>query len=353
MVEDYILVENFLQQYQVGCLVQNQGGEIIRRVLTRVGTLRDVPSTWINWSPLREHMFLYPDENISRNGLGKIRDINELFEDEVKDATSYITAFRYNRDMYLHHRDLHLVVKPGAVVRPLQELYRKYRVNHGQEPRKVLRLYWRTLQMQLERLYYDASLSKNINGGESFFFFPLHFPRESQLTIRAPHCQNQEAIVAMVARSLPTGYQLYVKEHPNHIGEIPHRVIKQISNMKDVVLLHPRTHSHELIQKSSGTVVINSTVGFESILYQKPVVVLGKPFYKGLGLTVDVDDYFYLPEALRQALNLGEIPYESIIAFVSALRKESYPGKYGDISEQNIQAVADSIFSYLGKVRSG
>ena len=82
-------------------------------------------------------------------------------------------------------------------------------------------------------------------------------------------------------------------------------------------------------------------------------MVLGKPFYKGLGLTVDVDDYFYLPEALRQALNLGEIPYESIIAFVSALRKESYPGKYGDISEQNIQAVADSIFSYLGKVRSG
>jgi len=353
VVEDYILVEEFLQRHDIGCLVQNQGAEIIRRVLTRVGMLRDVCSTWINWSPLREHMFLYPDENTSRNGLGKIRDINELSEDEVKDAASYITSFRYNRDMYLHHRDLHLTVKPGAVVRPLQELYRKYRVNQGQEPRKILRLYWRTLWMQLERLYYDVSLSKNINGGERFFFFPLHFPRESQLTIRAPHCQNQEAIVAMVARSLPTGYRLYVKEHPNHIGEIPRRVIKQISRMKGVVLLHPRTHSHELIQNSSGTVVINSTVGFESILYQKPVVVLGKPFFSGLDLTVDVDDYFYLPRALRQALNLGEIPYESVIAFISALRKESYPGRYGDINEQNIRAVTDSILSYLGKVRSG
>jgi len=119
-----------------------------------------------------------------------------------------------------------------------------------------------------------------------------------------------------------------------------------------VVLLHPQTHSHELIQKSSGTIVINSTVGFESILYQKPVVVLGKPFYKGLGLTVDVDDYFYLPEALRQALNLGEIHYESVLAFINALRNESYPGTYGDTSEQNILAVTDSILGYLEKVLS-
>jgi hypothetical protein len=351
VIEDYILVEEFFQQHQVGYLIQNQGGEIIRRALSRVGTFRDIPSTWINWSPLGESMFIYPDENTSRNGIGRIKSINELSEDEVKEATSYIATFRYNSNMYLHHRDLHLAVKPRTLIRPLRELYRKYRVNQGQEPRKVLRLYWRSIFMELERLYYDFTLPRSTDGGEGFFFLPLHFPRESQLTIRAPHCLDQEAIVAMVARSLPTGYRLYVKEHPNHIGEIPRRVIKQISRMKDVVLLHPRAHSHELIQKSAGTVVINSTAGFESILYQKPVVVLGKPFYSGLGLTIDVDDYSCIPEALQRALNLGEIPYESVITFVDTLRKGSYPGRYGDASERNIQAVTDSILSYLGKVR--
>jgi hypothetical protein len=349
VVDDYILAEEFLQRYQIGCLIQNQGAEIIRRVLSRVGTFRDIPSAWINWSPISERMFIYPDENTSRNGIGKVKSINELSEDEVKEATSYIATFRYNRDMYLHHRDLHLAVKPRAFLRPMRELYRKYRVNQGQESRKVLRLYFHSICMELERLYYDITLPRNTDGVGGFFFLPLHFRRESQLTIRAPHCLDQEAIVAMVARSLPTGYRLYVKEHPNHIGEIPRRVIKQISRMKDVVLLHPRTHSHELIQKSAGTVVINSTAGFESILYQKPVVVLGKPFYSDLGLTIDVDDYSCIPEALRRALNMGEIPYESVITFVDTLHKGSYPGCYGDTSERNIRAVTDSILRYLGK----
>jgi capsule polysaccharide modification protein KpsS len=213
-------------------------------------------------------------------------------------------------------------------------------------------LYSLILQMKLKKLFYDITLPKGSDRDEKYFFFPLHFPRESQLTVRAPHCQKQEDIVDMVARSLPYTYKLYVKEHPNHIGDVPLKAIRQIARMKDVVLLHPEAHSHRLIQKSSGVVVINSTVGFESILYQKPVVVLGRPFYSRLGLTIDVPDYFYIPEALRKALRQEEIPYEKVVAFVSSMLEAHNKGVYGDSSQQNIKAVADSVLAYLGEIRS-
>lgn len=351
-IEDFILVEDFLESHQVSLFIQNQGGEIIRRALSQVGKHRNIPSAWINWSPIRGCMTLRSSELDIWDGAEQIKAFADLTPEEIAQAETYITSFRSHQEMYLHPSQLRIWINPVKILRPFQELYRKYIVNKGQEPRKILTLYFLILQMQFKKLFYDISLSKNRDREEKFFFFPLHFPRESQLTVRAPHCLNQEAIVDIAARSLPSGYKLYIKEHPNHIGEVPLKVIRQISKMKDVVLLHPQSHSHQLIQKSSGVIVINSTVGFESILYQKPVVVLGKPFFSGLGLTIDVGDYFHLPEALRQALKLREIPYEQVVAFISAILKASYKGYYGDSSQQNIKAVAEAILSYLGKVTS-
>lgn len=350
VIEDFILVEDFLESHEIGSFIQNQGGEIIRRALSQVGKQRNIPSVWINWSPIRGHMTLNAGE--LDDGIKEIKSFKNLTKDEISEAETYIASFRNSQAMYLHPGQLKFWINPVKILRLFQELYRKYIVNQGQEPRKILTLYFLILQMQFKKLFYDISLSKNPDRGENFFFFPLHFPRESQLTIRAPHCLKQEAIVDIAARSLPSGYKLYVKEHPNHIGEIPLKTIRQISKMKDVVLLHPQAHSHQLIQKSSGVIVINSTVGFESILYQKPVVVLGKPFYSGLGLTIDVPDYFHLPEALREALRQTEVPYEPVVAFISAILKASYKGGYGDSSQQNIKAVADSILSYFGKAAS-
>jgi hypothetical protein len=346
VIEDFILVEDFFDDHDVGCFIQNQGGEIIRRALSQVGRHRDIPSVWINWSPIRGYMSLHSSELDVWDDLKEIKSFKDLTKEEISNAETYLTSFRNNREMYLHPRQPRVWTNPLRILRPFQELYRKYRVNEGQEPRRILRHYFLSLRMRLKKLLYDIFLPRNMDRGEEFFFLPLHLPSESQLTVRAPHCLDQEAIVDIVARSLPSGYKLYVKEHPNHIGVVPLKAIRQISKMKDVVLLHPQTHSHQLIQKSSGIVVINSTVGFESILYQKPVVVLGRPFYSGLGLTIDVGDYFHLPEALREAIRLKEIPHEPAVTFISAVLKASYEGGYGDSSQQNIKAVVDSILSF-------
>jgi hypothetical protein len=350
VIESFILVEDFLKNHDIGSFIWDQGGEIIRRTLSQVGRFMNVPSIWINWSPIRGCMTLRSSELDIRDDLVQIADYADLTPVEIDRAETYIASFKNRQEMYLHPNQLGFWINPLKVLKPLKELYRKYKLNKGQESRKVVKLYALILLKHCKKLLYDISLSRDPDRNEKFFFFPLHFPRESQLTVRAPHCLKQEAIVDMVARSLPSGYKLYVKEHPNHIGEVPLGAIRQISKMKDVVLLHPQTHSHRLIQDSSGVVVINSTVGFESILYQKPVIVLGRPFYSRLGLTIDVPDYFYLPDALREALRQEEIPYEKVVAFVHSMLEESYAGGYGDFSRQNIKLVADSVLTYREKI---
>ncbi len=37
--------------------------------------------------------------------------------------------------------------------------------------------------------------------------------------------------------------------------------------------------------------MISSTVGLEALLYDKPVLTLGTPFYSGYGVTLDVDSF--------------------------------------------------------------
>lgn len=355
VIEDFILVEDFLETHKVGCIIQNQGGEIIRRVLSQVGQHRNIPSVWINWSPIRGYISLHSSELDIWDDLSRIKAFEDLATEEIAGAESYIASFRNEQEMYLHRSrrfkpwKMPLSITWGV----FRELYRKYRVNQGQEPRKILRYYYFSLKMRFKGLLYDLRLPKSLDREEKFFFFPLHLPRESQLTIKAPQCLKQEAIVDIVVRSLPFGYKLYVKEHPNHIGEVPYGAIRRISKMKDVVLLHPRAHSHQLIQQSSGVIVINSTVGFESILYQKPAVVLGRPFYSRLGMTIDVEDWFHLPEALREALRLKEIHYDEVVSFISAVLKAGYKGQYGDTSEQNIEVVVDSVLTYLKRTTSG
>ena len=49
--------------------------------------------------------------------------------------------------------------------------------------------------------------------------------------------------------------------------------------------------------------MICSTVGLEALLYEKPVLTLGQPFYSGYGVTLDVDSFREIrakvPELLR------------------------------------------------------
>ncbi|WP_031459678.1 capsular polysaccharide export protein, LipB/KpsS family [Chloroflexus sp. MS-G] len=188
--------------------------------------------------------------------------------------------------------------------------------------------------------------------GERFLFFPLHDAEDFQLRVRAPHCQNQEFIVQLIAESLPIGFKLYTKEHPNFLGGINISALRRIKRIPNVRLLPPSVSALDMISAAEAVITVNSTVGFEALVRGKPVITLGPSFYRGKGITFDVDNFYDLTRVIKQAI--GNRPDERLVRkFIHYAVQRTYLGEYTlrDFSEGNISQVAQAILEELDRVQ--
>ena len=108
--------------------------------------------------------------------------------------------------------------------------------------------------------------------------------------------------------------------------------------------VRPHTSSHELIKEAEAIAVISSTVGVEALLYEKPVLTIGQPFYSGYGITVDVDSFRELRAAVPALLRFRPDP-ERIRRFLGAAMRATDPGApvLVDRSDENAVALAGSL----------
>jgi hypothetical protein len=119
-------------------------------------------------------------------------------------------------------------------------------------------------------------------------------------------------------------------------------VYRKIVNTPQVRLLSPYVHPHEAIQHTEAVVTINSTAGFESLLFHKPVVVLGNVSYRGYGATIDVKNVVDLPHKITEALD-SPPPDWRIDRLIWSMMQASYPGNLYDFTQKNLKTVAKSI----------
>jgi capsule polysaccharide export protein KpsC/LpsZ len=168
-------------------------------------------------------------------------------------------------------------------------------------------------------------------------------PSDSAITIKAPQFERQEALVEYLARrSLPTGLKLYVKPHPYAIDWYSLPMLNHLRSLPNVRLIAPTINVHEMISNCEGVVVITSTAGFESLFHLKPVVVLGRVFYRGYGVTRDVDNLLALPAAISEALRAPP-DREAVLRLVHACYAASLPGELTNPHPENLALIARSL----------
>jgi len=176
-----------------------------------------------------------------------------------------------------------------------------------------------------------------------YVYFPLHVSDDYKIQRLVPHLADQLALVRQLAAYLPEGYELVVKEHPMSLGRNPLGWLRSLAAIPRVRLVDPFESSHEIIRRADAVTVISSTVGLEALLYAKPVLTLGQPFYSGFGLTVDLEPT-ELREDLPAALEFRPDP-EAIKRFLYAAMQRCLPGApvLVDRSEANAGVLADSL----------
>lgn len=175
---------------------------------------------------------------------------------------------------------------------------------------------WRTV-----RGYTD--LYDPIDTNEEYAYLPLHTEPEAYPMLLAPYYTDQVWLAKQVARSLPAGFKLYVKDHPTMMGYRTRAYYRELKKIPNVKLIDVNTSSLELIKKSRLVVTLTGTAGWEAALLKKPVVIFGGIFYKYLSSVRLCSDITTLPDIVREQLTSYRYNEQELVDFISALYMES------------------------------
>jgi hypothetical protein len=112
--------------------------------------------------------------------------------------------------------------------------------------------------------------------GRPFVFFPLHTEPEASVGQISPEFFFQHAAIAALARDMPAGTVLAVKETVAGVGRRPREFYDQLRDLKNVVLLDMREHGLDVVRKARLVATISGTAGMEAAILGRPVISFGR-----------------------------------------------------------------------------
>jgi capsule polysaccharide modification protein KpsS len=176
-------------------------------------------------------------------------------------------------------------------------------------------------------------------------FFPLQYPEESRLTVFSPEFFDQEWIIEYLSRSVPDSVGVFIKQHPNHVGQQSPLWIRRLSQLPNVQFLSPELNVHEIIADAEAVVVTNNTVGFEALFYSTPLIVLGQAFYQDTPAVRTVDILGDLRSVVANAMQDGVLE-KDCVASIHSLREAVFNvERYGSI-ERHASGTASGILGF-------
>jgi Capsule polysaccharide biosynthesis protein len=339
-VRHFLALERIVDEGNPQVIVPEVGSETLRTAAHLIGVQRGIPVLFLLYTIFPQPLRLYRDT--LHAPIVPPAEVRQPTAAEREEVEGFIADFTERATPIRAYRE------PGVTPGKLSELARHLAVralydrdNDYLRPGYFVTNYVRkqVRRSVAERLYEPLEARSR-----PFVYFPLHVTDDYKIRRVVPHCVHQDAIVEQVADALPQGYDLVLKEHPLSIGWNPLGMLRRLSAIDNVRLVHPYTSSHELISRSHAVAVIGSTVGLEALLYAKPVMTIGQPFYSGYAITLDVDSFRELREAVPALLGFRP-DRDRIIAFLRAAMQRCRPGKpvLVDHSDENALALASSL----------
>lgn len=107
---------------------------------------------------------------------------------------------------------------------------------------------------------------------QPFVFFAFHQEPEFSTQAQARMFNDQAAIVRQIAKSLPAGVNLIIKEH-NNLGYRQMSFYKDLLSFPNVFLAHPNILGPQLIERCRAAASLRGTVTLEAALWGKPALV--------------------------------------------------------------------------------
>lgn len=196
---------------------------------------------------------------------------------------------------------------------------------------------------RIKKLFSTSYQDKN------FYLYPLHYHPESSTSILAKY-YDEFNLIKNISFSLPHNEYLVVKDHLSASGYETYSFYKKISELPNVILVAPSENARSLINLSKGVFTLTSTVGYEAIILDKPVVAFGEVFYMKHPLVFAAKGYADISNGFDFLKNASSHK-EYTKCFLSAYKKSCFPFvvNYSNLNEKEKDSMAENIITNLFK----
>ncbi|MBN1574757.1 MAG: hypothetical protein JW984_16295 [Deltaproteobacteria bacterium] len=339
-------------------------------VLNRVAEVNNIPNLILYNSKV-------PDRFVIHRGLKNqwqkvddaFRELKEkgLKESERKTASEFLSAFR-NKGLFVTYANLNIKRQKSIIprIRSLLRLYYQiyrfglFKTSHLRERNIFMPFEYTFDRLKVEtrrRLVKKLNIFDKPNYDEKYVFFPLHVQPEASTLVWAPFFLDQIEIINNISKSVPIDCFVYVKEHPANIGRRKLEYYRELKRNANVRLLSPWENTQDLILNSSIVITITGTVGWEAIIWEKPVITLGNVFYNTFDLVKHVTDYTKMPFVISDTIKDYMPDRELLLKYITANIKESYLGiplapyncNHFSMSEENLKNLANGLANHIDK----
>jgi hypothetical protein len=346
--------ERLFEDHDIDAVVQVRGPEIHRLLAHYAVESAGGTSIWMDFSPFDDRFALSSAVDGRWDGYNT-HSYDEMSDAECAEASAHIKEFREEQRFYAHDDDRdpdgNESTSDRSLLSGLEGRFRE--ILNRDRPGRLRDQIKQSARLAANQRVNDHILptvaeSRRLCERRDYVFFPWQYHIESRLTVFSPAFFDQTWLLEYLARALPSSVELFVKGHPNHPGRPAPETIHRLREDGRVTFLAHDTNAHEVIERSEGVVVVNNTVGFETLYHGKPLFVLGSPPYAETPAAVDIEDVSKVPEALAAHIGTA-VPEETTIESVHSLRAATYPGDRASYDSDDVAILINSVEQCLAE----
>jgi hypothetical protein len=197
---------------------------------------------------------------------------------------------------------------------------------------------------------------------EKYLIFPLQYEPENSTLIRAFPFSDQLCVIQQIAKALPLGVSLLVKEHMGNHGYRKPHFYKELYYLPNVKLVPREANINNLLSNSLGVVTLTSRMGWEALINSKPVIALGTTFWTDFDAVRKPNTWLELKNMIKDCCNSSENEMnisgyeEKLSAYTAAYISRTHNGNFvissdAFFSQANIANIAQMLTS-LNRIKN-
>lgn len=305
LILNYNNTEEILNLTKPDCIFDLETSQLQRTIINEVANFKKIK--YVQFEDTRYKNFKIPTFNLGHESEKYFVEAynrnktNKNLQKYIEEVQDYVMQSQITPKRYLENKEWHknfsnkyklsdaLKHVINKTIKQMKFYLYEIRMNknhikyyHISSSNPIKRILWNYV-FAIRKYYLSSNFNKYFMEPceEKYIYLPLHVIPEGSTYIKGTMYLNQLSLVEAISKLLPITWKLYVKEHPNMIGQRNIDFYKKISRFHNVKLvkLNAYKDAKSWIEKSQGVVTITGTTAFEAAMLNKPAIVLGNNCY--------------------------------------------------------------------------